>query len=110
MKFVSRTVAITCLAALVAGCGGSGGGEESSSGDYDKAKAKSLFESKCGSCHTLADAGTSGSVGPDLDGSAPDAQRVASQIEMGGGAMPPGLLTGKDKDLVAKYVADVAGE
>jgi cytochrome c oxidase subunit 2 len=31
------------------------------------AQGKTLFTQQCGSCHTLADAGTKGEVGPDLD-------------------------------------------
>jgi len=31
------------------------------------AAGKTLFTQQCGSCHTLADAGTKGAVGPDLD-------------------------------------------
>jgi mono/diheme cytochrome c family protein len=33
----------------------------------DPAAGKALFISKCGSCHTLADAKTTGAVGPNLD-------------------------------------------
>jgi mono/diheme cytochrome c family protein len=51
------------LAALAAGCGTVGLGDKSA----DQAKGKTLFVEKCGSCHTLADAGTTGTIGPDLD-------------------------------------------
>jgi mono/diheme cytochrome c family protein len=30
-------------------------------------QGKALFTQQCGSCHTLADAGTTGEVGPNLD-------------------------------------------
>ena len=77
----------------------------------DLAAGKSAFSSTCGGCHTLKDAGTSGNVGPDLDSLAPlTAEKVASQIENGGGAMPAKLLTGKDAENVAAYVASVAGK
>ena len=33
----------------------------------DAAAGKALFTTSCGGCHTLADAGTSGNVGPNLD-------------------------------------------
>ena len=36
-------------------------------GTGDRAKGKELFIQKCGSCHTLADAGTKGQIGPNLD-------------------------------------------
>ena len=50
---------------------------------------KSIFTANCGSCHTLADAGTSGAVGPNLD----EAQAVAKELVVdrvtnGQGAMP----------------------
>jgi cytochrome c oxidase subunit 2 len=48
-----------------AGGGGGGGG-----GTASAAQGKSIFtgEGGCGACHTLADAATSGTVGPKLDG------------------------------------------
>jgi len=77
----------------------------------DVAAGKSAFTATCGGCHTLKDGGTSGKVGPDLDSLAPlTAERVAKQIENGGGAMPPKLLTGQDAANVAAYVASVAGK
>ena len=72
--------------------------------------AKAKFVSTCGGCHTLADAGTKGAVGPNLDDLKPDAARVEHQIAVGGGAMPPKLLTGQDAKDVAAYVAAVAGK
>jgi mono/diheme cytochrome c family protein len=74
------------------------------------ASAKAKFVSTCGGCHTLADAGTKGAVGPNLDDLKPDAARVEHQIAVGGGAMPPKLLTGQDAKDVAAYVAAVAGK
>jgi mono/diheme cytochrome c family protein len=49
---------------------------------------KSIFTSNCGSCHVLADAGTSGTIGPNLDESKPTFERASSQIKNGGGGMP----------------------
>ncbi len=43
----------------------------------DAAAGKQLFASKgCGSCHTFRPAGASGTVGPDLDNLAADAQKA----------------------------------
>ena len=75
----------------------------------------------CGSCHTLADAGTAGTAGPNLDqalgytckqGFAEDTiySVVHGQIDLAQGAMPPDLVTGQDADDVAAYVASVAGK
>jgi Cytochrome C oxidase, cbb3-type, subunit III len=77
----------------------------------DVAAGKASFTATCGGCHALKDAGTTGNVGPDLDSLAPlTAARVAQQIENGGGAMPAKLLTGKDAENTAAYVASVAGK
>jgi cytochrome c553 len=77
----------------------------------DVAAGKTAFVATCGGCHALKDAGTSGNVGPDLDSLAPlSVETVAKQIENGGGAMPPKLLTGQDAANVAAYVASVAGK
>ncbi len=59
-----RPAAVLALATalLAAGCGTGGiakGG--------DPSKGKQLFQAKCGGCHTLADAGTHGQTGPNLD-------------------------------------------
>jgi mono/diheme cytochrome c family protein len=72
--------------------------------------AKAKFVATCGGCHTLADAGTKGAVGPNLDDLKPDEATVEHQIANGGGAMPPKLLTGQDAKDVAAYVAAVAGK
>ena len=70
---------------------------------------KLLFESNCGTCHTLADAGTTGKVGPDLDQAKPSLQRATTQITNGGGGMPPfkGQLTDAQIRTLAKYVSSV---
>jgi cbb3-type cytochrome c oxidase subunit III len=73
---------------------------------------KEIFTSKCGSCHTLKDAGTKGTVGPNLDQLKPPFAIVQHQVINGGGAMPAfkGVLTAKQIDAVAKYVAEQAGK
>jgi mono/diheme cytochrome c family protein len=73
---------------------------------------KQLFTQNCGSCHVLKAAGTNGSVGPNLDQLKPDQARVLAAIENGGtgsGAMPKGLLKGKQAEQVAEFVAAGAG-
>ena len=74
---------------------------------------KELFAKTCGTCHTLEDAETTGTVGPDLDVLAPAAATVESAIRVGGtgtGAMPPNLYSGEQAKQVADYVAAVAGQ
>jgi mono/diheme cytochrome c family protein len=73
---------------------------------------KLVFESNCGSCHVLADARTTGTIGPNLDQSKPPLQRAVRQITNGGGGMPPfkGQLTDKQIRELAAYVVRVAGK
>lgn len=80
-------------------------------------QGKELFATNCGSCHTLAKAGTDGVVGPNLDlllGSAsPEANevRVQSAIDNGiNGRMPKGILSGGEAEQVSTFVGQVAGQ
>jgi cbb3-type cytochrome c oxidase subunit III len=72
---------------------------------------KLLFQSNCGSCHVLADAGTSGSIGPNLDQAKPTLQKAITQITNGGGGMPAfkGQLTEQQIRALAQYLVRVAG-
>lgn len=69
-----------------------------------------LFGQSCASCHTLAAAGSTAGIGPNLDEARPSRQRVLNQIRNGSlsGAMPANLLTGADAERVAAYVSRVA--
>ena len=92
------------------GSGGEGGGE---GGGGASAEGKQIFTQSCGTCHTLSDAGTSGTVGPNLDELKPDQPRVETAIENGGagtGAMPANIVTGEEAEAVATYVSSVAGK
>ncbi len=51
-------------------------------------RGKILFVAACGSCHTLAAAGSSGRKGPNLDDEAPSYRDLVDQITHGGGGMP----------------------
>jgi mono/diheme cytochrome c family protein len=73
---------------------------------------KSIFATNCGSCHTLAAAGTTGNVGPDLDQLKPSAEIVEAQVISGGGEMPAfkGQLSAAEIKAVAGFVAEAAGK
>jgi cbb3-type cytochrome c oxidase subunit III len=73
---------------------------------------KQIFITKCGGCHTLKDAGTTGTQGPNLDLLKPPFARIKSQVIKGGGIMPAfkGVLNDAQINAVAKYVADHAGK
>ena len=61
----------------------------------------------CASCHTLASAGTHGTVGPNLTGLKVPLSLVVDRLLHGKGAMPPfkGTLTEKQIEDVAAYVS-----
>jgi mono/diheme cytochrome c family protein len=81
-------------------------------GDPVAGKEVFLGSAACGGCHTLADAGSSGNVGPNLDDAKPSYDKVVTQVTNGGGAMPPfkGTLTEQQIADVAAYVSSVAGQ
>jgi mono/diheme cytochrome c family protein len=56
---------LAAVALLAAGCGT--GGIASSAQRPDTQNGQTLFTSSCGACHTLAAAGTTGTIGPNLD-------------------------------------------
>jgi cytochrome c5 len=88
--------------------GGGGGGGASAS-----AEGKQIVTQSCGTCHTLSDAGISGTVGPNLDELKPDKARVENALKNGGagsGAMPANIVTGQEAKAVAEYVSSVAGK
>ena len=73
---------------------------------------KTIFTTNCASCHTLADAGTSGNVGPNLDQAKPPKSLVVNRVTNGQGAMPPfkDKLDDQQIQAVADYVSSVAGK
>jgi mono/diheme cytochrome c family protein len=78
----------------------------------DAAAGKEVFGSAgCATCHTLADAGASGQVGPNLDEAKPPAELVVDRVTHGKGAMPSfeGQLSDEQIADVAAYVSSVAG-
>lgn len=113
-------IALGALVALVAaGC--------DANENADLANGRNLFTPNCGTCHTLAEAGSSSPVGPDLDAAfaaARDAGMDSDTIEgvvlkqishprftdpQNPAYMPPDILTGQDAKDVASYIGDVAG-
>ena len=78
----------------------------------DPVAGKEVFASAgCGGCHTLGAAGSSGTVGPNLDGAKPSAERVVDRVTNGKGVMPPfkGSLTEQQIADVAAFVSESAG-
>ncbi|HXF97137.1 MAG TPA: hypothetical protein VNJ46_00820, partial [Gaiellaceae bacterium] len=57
-------------------------------GNPEAGKQVFLGPGGCGACHTLADAGTSGTVGPNLDEAKPSFELALDRVTNGKGAMP----------------------
>jgi mono/diheme cytochrome c family protein len=82
-----------------------GGGAPKTVGDPTAGKA--VFASAgCGACHTLKAAGSTGTVGPNLDQLKPTEERAKQQVIHGGGPMPAfkGQLSDKQIQDVAAFV------
>jgi mono/diheme cytochrome c family protein len=88
----------------------------------DTSKGKQLFLEKCASCHTLADAKSQGTIGPNLDDAFSSdkdqgfseqtmADVVRGQIAYADpeGPMKPNLVRGSDASSVSLYIAKCAG-
>jgi mono/diheme cytochrome c family protein len=117
-RAAAALLAVGSLLIAASGCGTSSG---------DSTRGRALFVQKCGTCHTLAEAGTSGTVGPNLDDAFAAARAagepgstiegiVKGQVEYPrpnndnpAVSMPPKIVTGQDLDDVATYVGEWAG-
>jgi mono/diheme cytochrome c family protein len=126
---VKRLILIVLALTLAVALPACGGGEDESAtpetvegtvtedtgdggGEGDAENGASVFASAgCGGCHTLSDAGSSGSIGPNLDDLAPSQEQVAAKVRVGGGGMPAfeGQLSDQEIQDVAAYVSSVAG-
>lgn len=62
----------------------------------------------CGVCHTLADAGTAGAIGPNLDTLKPSSEQVMRAVRQGVGAMPAfgSQLSETELRALSAYVAE----
>jgi mono/diheme cytochrome c family protein len=116
--FTALAVAVAATLVL-AGCG------VSTKGDFDR--GKQLFTAKCSTCHTLRDAGSVATQGPDLDAAFAQARAKGMDPETIAGvvknqvenprpsttnpsvSMPADLVSGSDLDDVASYIGTVAG-
>ena len=94
------------------GGGATEGGTTTEAPAGDTAAGKQVFESAgCVACHTLEDAGSTGTVGPNLDDAKPPATLVVTRVTEGAGAMPSfkDKLTEQQIQDVAAYVSSAAG-
>ena len=106
---LAAALTVTAGLAVASGCGGA---ESAADPTTVQAGAQVFGQAGCGTCHSLAAAGTRGQIGPNLDQLQPDAETVARQVRQGGGGMPAYVdrLREEDIEAVASYVAQVAGQ
>jgi mono/diheme cytochrome c family protein len=85
--------------------------EEAAGGESALAVGKGIVESTCSTCHTLSEAGATGTVGPNLDELKPSQALVEKQVTNGGGVMPAfgATFSSSEIEAVAEYVSKVAG-
>ena len=107
------SLALAALALAAAGCGGGDdeNGDAGDGGNGDAQAGADVYASAgCGSCHTLEEAGTSGTIGPGLDGANLSADAVAEQVRNGGGGMPAfsDQLSEEEIQNVAAFVAEAS--
>jgi len=125
-------IALSCLAAaLLAGCGSKGVTAPAPEtvvgslpkptlepatpafklqGDADAGK-KVFASAGCSGCHTLQEAGATGTVGPNLDQAQPDYRLATARVTLGKGGMPSfkGNLSDQQIADVAAFVVKSTG-
>jgi mono/diheme cytochrome c family protein len=120
-KLIAPLLALAALLALVVTASGCG------TTTADTERGRTLFVQKCGTCHVLAQAGTAGTTGPNLDHAFAAARAVGNDSDTVEGvvkaqveyprpyngnpavSMPADLVTGQDLEDVAAYVGEWAG-
>ena len=79
---------------------------------FDMGKDVFLNKAVCSSCHTLADAGSDGQIGSNLNQIKPDKMRVINTVTKGIVVMPAfeGQLSPEEIEAVAHYVSISANQ
>ena len=83
-------VGLLCLAAVIVAVPATGARLDSNQGQGDPgnvATGKKIFVAFCGKCHALKAAGSTGTLGPNLDQDAVTYTRVVTAIEEGVGGI-----------------------
>jgi mono/diheme cytochrome c family protein len=120
-KLIRPLIVLALLGAVVLAASGCG------TTSADPNRGRTLFIAKCGVCHTMAQAGTTAEIGPDLDDAFASAREIGQDSDTVEGivkaqvefprpsngnpavSMPRDIVTGQDLDDVAAYVGEYAG-
>jgi cytochrome c6 len=107
-----RLLLVLCAATVSAGQPAVSGADPGAPAELGKEVFTTIAQPPCGACHTLADAGTAGTTGPNLDEQQPTEEDAKLMVTEGAGVMPGygPLLTQEQIDAVANYVSSVAGQ
>ena len=120
-RILAGLAALAVAATALAACGSQSVSVSSSDPPPVKHGAE-LFAARCGGCHTFSKAGTQGGAfkvkdrervdGPNFDARKETVPQVLYAIRNGGfsGAiMPENIVTGKDADAIAAFLAKYSG-
>jgi mono/diheme cytochrome c family protein len=120
-KLIRPLLVLAALGATIVAASGCG------TTSADTTRGRTLFVQKCGVCHTLAQAGTTAQIGPNLDDAFASAREIGENSDTIEGivkaqvefprpengdpavSMPRDIVTGQELDDVAAYVGSVAG-
>jgi cytochrome c551 len=73
----------------------------------DQYRGETIFEETCAGCH--GQGGEGGGIGPRLAGNPIPLAAAKATIDAGRGAMPAGLVSGRDERDVLAYLAKILG-
>jgi mono/diheme cytochrome c family protein len=108
-----RDQAVNDIAVYVGAVAGTGAAPPAPEpgGPGEPVDGEAIFTDNCATCHTLAAAGATGIIGPNLDESRPSQDLAVDRVTNGQGAMPAfeGTLSPEQIQAVAEYVATSAG-
>jgi mono/diheme cytochrome c family protein len=120
-KLIRPLLVLAALGAMIVAASGCG------TTSADTTRGRTLFVQKCGVCHTLAQAGTTAQIGPNLDSAFASARAIGENSDTIEGivkaqvefprpengdpavSMPADIVTGQELDDVAAYVGSIAG-
>lgn len=105
-RVVGALIAVACASLVLSACGE---GNTTTATGANPGDGKQIFaDMDCGSCHTYAPAGSSGTRGPALDNIVLNRDQIIEQIQGGGGGMPSYATDLNDQQLEA--LAQFVGE